>query len=156
MSGLPYKDRLGAARVPLSVAASILLGGVFGAVATIGMHAGFMVEFGFFFGLIIGLMCSPALVFALRLGPWIVSVLLIGAAAATAAYLGGLATPPNGGPQLSIAASVPVYLIACFVRGRLGRKLYPPLPPGACRNCGYDCAGIPNGGRCPECGTFPS
>jgi hypothetical protein len=120
--------------------------------AAIGMGAGFVAEFGFFFGLIIGLICSPALISAVRLGPWFVSVLLIGAVSVVAAYLGGLA---KRGPFVSIAASVPTYLVACAARSAIGRRLYPPLPPSACVTCGYDRTGLSQSAACPECGVRP-
>ncbi len=136
-----------------SCVGSIALGGIFGAVAAIGMGAGFMAELGFFFGAIVGLLCSPALISGLRYGPWLLGLVLIAAPTTLVAYIGGRLTPPNGGPLVSMGLAVAVYISASLVRGAIGKRRYGPPPPGVCEHCRYDRTGLAAGAVCPECGA---
>ncbi|CAG0978180.1 hypothetical protein PHYC_01618 [Phycisphaerales bacterium] len=144
-----------AARAFSFAIASIALGGIFGAVATVGMGASYLMEFGALFGSIVGLVFSPVLIFALRRGPWRISLIVIALPTLVAAHAGGLLTPPNAGPADSLALSTAVYTILCLIRGFIGLYRYAPSPPGTCPTCRYDRAGLAPNSACPECGTQP-
>lgn len=128
---------------------------MFGGLAAIGMGAGFVADVGVMLGGIVGLVCSPALMFGLRHGPWLLGLVFIAVPTAVAAFIDGRLTPPNGGPLLSLFLAVSVYLLASYVRGRIGLKWYPPPGPNACIHCAYDRTGLAPDAVCPECGAPP-
>jgi len=112
-----------------------------------------MAPIGFFFGAIVGLSASPALIFALRRGSWLVGLLSVSVPTAIAAYVGGLLTPSNDGPVLSFLIALACFLTASWTRGVIAAKLDPPPPPGACPQCRYDRTGLAPSAVCPECGA---
>lgn len=132
---------------------SIALGGVFGVIATFAMGMRVMTDFGLLFGAFAGFACSPALAFALRYGPWFPGVVWIALSTAIAAFIGGILTPPNDGPFLSMAISISVYVLASLQRGAIGWRRYRQPPAGMCESCGYNLAGLAPGVPCPECGV---
>jgi hypothetical protein len=140
-------------RSALLFAYSVLLGGVFGVFAAFGMRMGFMADLALLFGAVAGLFTSPALMFALRHGPVLSGLAWITVPTALAAYAGGLLTPPNDGPFLSMAVSISVYLLASLLRGFAGLKYHQRLPANSCPSCTYDLQGLPPSAACPECGA---
>lgn len=149
----------GPSRITREVAtwvASIIAGGIFGVACSVGMGFWFMSPFGFAFGAVVGLACSPALMYALRHGPWLEGLVVISVPSATAAFIGVLGNAPNRGPFLSLGLSLSVYLLACLIWGFIARKYYRPLPPWACPRCEYDRRGLEPSAPCPECGQAES
>lgn len=140
-------------RAGLLFACSVLLGGVLGVVAAFGMHVGFMADLALLFGAVAGLLTSPALMFALRHGPVLSGLAWIAVPTAIAAYIGGVLTPRNDGPFLSMAISISVYLLATLLRGLAGLKYHRQLPADSCPSCTYDLQGLPPSTVCPECGA---
>lgn len=138
------------------MAASVVLGAVFGAAAACwaGMFDSMpLIAIGAFVGAIVGLMSSALLVYALSYGPWLSGLLKIGVPTTFVAFLSGGVYPDNAGPLISLPITLLVYTIACCWRGRLGRRRYAPLLDRLCRLCDYDRSGLPPGAVCPECGT---
>ncbi|MCE9618617.1 MAG: hypothetical protein K8R92_01760 [Planctomycetes bacterium] len=117
------------------------------------MSMGASVDIALMFGVAAGFLCSPALMFALWHGPWLLGLVCIAAPTATAAYIAGQLTPTNGGPFLSMEVSLGVFLIASMARGIIGMKCHRPAPPGSCSQCHYDHSGLAPGTKCPECGS---
>jgi hypothetical protein len=132
---------------------SIVLGGVFGVVAAVGMGMAFMAEVALIFGAIAGFLCSPVLIFGLLYGPMLSGLAWIAVPTTVAAYVGGALTPPNGDPFLSMLIAISVYLLASILRGSVGVMYHRPLPVEACPYCTYDLKGLAQGSVCPECGA---
>lgn len=132
---------------------SIVLGGVFGVVAALGMGMPSTVDLALLFGAIAGLVCSPGLIFGLWYGPKGSGLAWIAVPTIVAGYVGGASTPPNAGPFLSMAIAISVYLLASLVRGIVGLKYHRPVPVDGCLKCGYDLQGLAPESVCPECGT---
>ncbi len=112
-----------------------------------------MADFAVVFGAAAGILSAPALIFGLWHGPWLRGLVVIAAPTAVAAFFGGLMTPPNGGPIMSMTISVGAYLLASLVRGIIGWKRAHTVRPGACPCCEYDLSGLPSNTTCPECGA---
>ncbi len=135
---------------------SIVLGGAFGVLATVGMGAGSMADIALMFGAIAGLLCSPALIFGLWHGSMFWGLVWIALPTSIAAYVGGMLTPPNAGPTPSMVIAISVYVLASLVRGVVGVVYLRPPPAGACARCAYDLRGLAPDLVCPECGAARS
>lgn len=135
-----------------SFLASILLGGGIGFLATMAMGIASMAAVALVYGALAGLLCIPAVIFALGHGPWWPGLLFISLPTAAAALTAAAATPRGGGPILSMAVSITVYPLVSIVRGAIGMRSYRVPHPGMCPHCGYDLAGLAPGTNCPECG----
>ncbi|MFO0873393.1 MAG: hypothetical protein U0575_05420 [Phycisphaerales bacterium] len=143
----------GAWRTVITCLCSVTIGSGFGVIAATGMGMPWLANSALVYGAIAGFVCSPALIFGLWHGPWLVGLLWIAGPTALAAYVGGHVTPPNGGPSLSMGISITAYLVASILRGVIGLKHYRPARPGECASCGYDMIRIAPRVVCPECGT---
>jgi hypothetical protein len=140
-------------RVATTCVCSIVLGGVFGVVAAVGMGMGLMAHIALIYGAIAGFLCSPVLIFGLRYGPVLSGLAWIAVPTTVAGYVGGTLTPPNGGPFLSMVVAISVYVLASLMRGIVGLKYHRPLPVGSCPYCAYDLKGLAQESVCPECGA---
>lgn len=156
-SSVPLRPRNSAfalaARAVASVICSVILGAWFGMMAAVGMGMGFMAEFGMMFGAVAGLICSPALMYGLWHGPWLAGVICIAVPTTVAAFIGGLLTTSNGGPFLSMAIAVTVYVLAACVVGGIAQWKFQAATPGPCPRCRDDHAGGAAGVACPSCGA---
>jgi hypothetical protein len=142
-----------ALRGAASVVCSVVLGAGFGVAAAVGMGMPVMFDLAVMFGGVAGLLCSPALVFALWSGGWVVGVAAVALPTLAAAYVGGVLTPPNAGPFLSMGIAIPVYLATSIGRGFVARARDRAGRPGLCERCGYDLSGLRPRSGCPECGV---
>ena len=69
---------------------------------------------------------------------------------------GGSKQSWQSGVGVSIVYFLPVFLIAFAIYGWLTKRFGPrSIPPGCCRQCGYNLTGNVSG-RCPECGEAVS
>ena len=136
----------------VGIACSVVLGGAFGSLAAVGMRATVVWQVVAVIGAAVGLRCSPAQVFALRRGRWVMGLVSIALPTALAAYVAGRVTPPNGGPPLSLAVSALVYLLAAMARGTFMLLRCGTQPSLVRRECGYDRSGLRLTAVCPECG----
>lgn len=101
-------------------------------------------------GAVIGLVTSPAAVFALALPACRPSFAWVFAPTAAVSLVGCLI----GGPAAAIAGSVPVYVGLCVTLGVVAfrrRRHLVWFEAGRCPACGYEMAGLGTV-TCPECG----
>lgn len=135
---------------------SIVLGSVFGAVAGLSMGLWVVWPVAAAFGGAVGLLWSPAFVWALVPGRVAFGVVCIFVPTCIAALVSGVMSSSNGNPFVSMAVACATYVIASMLFGAWSRAH--PLPEryrDGCTKCGYSLRGNVTG-VCPECGTAVS
>lgn len=137
----------------IACALSIVLGGLFGMIAAVGMGMWPMAVLAFIFGAVAGLVTCPVLIFGLWHGPMLPGLVWIVMPTTVAAFVGGALTPSNGGPLFSMVVAISVYVLTSFVRGIVGLTKGRSRLAGSCAICGYDFAGLAPEVVCPECGS---
>lgn len=144
-----------AGRTIVSIWASICSGCVFAVIAAIGVpEALIFFEVVLFIGGTIGLITSPAAVYALALPECRPSFAVVVTPTCAVAFAGSVL----GGPGVAIVATALVYVVLCLVVGTVAlrrRKHLEWFFGHGCPGCGYDMRGL-EGGTCPECGKGTS
>jgi len=142
-----------------SCVCSVILGGVFGVIALVGLGIPitsdmlFMAFVAFVFGAIAGFLCSPALILGLWHGHWLVGVLWIAIPTAVAAFISGWLTRSTDNLLAIMLISMTVYVIVSLLRGLICLMRYKRLRLPQCNLCGYETTGLAPRAVCPECGA---
>lgn len=138
-------------RAAAGAGVSCVCGVGFGVAAQMGLGRGEMYGVAALVGGGIGVLCSPAMIFALWHGRIVMGLAWIAPVTVFAAFMAGRMTPTTMGPELSVGVSAGVYVLACMVRGGVLFHAAAQRMKWMCRTCGYDLRGL-RGGVCPECG----
>lgn len=136
-----------------SVGLSILAGCVFATAAAFGWPIALIVlPVPVMLGAMLGLVCSPAAVYAradIECRPSFLAAVITTTPIAWVASM-------VGGPFISIAATFVAYVGSCVGLGLLARRTRRRLDwytSNHCTTCGYNMTGVPTE-RCPECGAI--
>jgi hypothetical protein len=142
-------------RIFWSLLASPVLGAIFGVAAAVATPSvGFSNEAvaGLTVGVVTGLVLSPAFAYGVRHGPWLAGMAVVAVPTLLTAYLTAAFIDWDLSPLVSLIASSVAYVAVSCTYGSFAAEWFAP-PIHECRGCGYDCRGLGEIARCPECGT---